>query len=200
MKKLLLVVLASGLLCSCTCLFTSQDCNCNPDEPYLVESTKDWIVPFSSEDQKFTTSDPAPQEQTIKRTYQEGTECVGGDECCTDYPTHTISFLLSSLSSVDLLLSARAIKDEVEFSAGRDHPLDPYIFASFNVTTEKFTKAPSMNLSEGDTLINGTKYSKLVFKNIDPEKNKVFFTSLEFVKGIGVTAYTDMSGQIWRKK
>jgi hypothetical protein len=199
MKNLCLIIVISGLLTSC-CLFTSQNCGCKTSDPFLTESTKDWIVPFLSEDQKFTATDLSHREQKITREYQEGAECVGGDECCTNYPIHTTSFLLDTNSKDKALLHMKAIKSEVAFSSQQGgFPPDIYL-ASFDVNTGKFSKSDAVNLVETDTIINGSKYLKVIFQKVDPTKNRILFKSLEFVKGIGVTAYTDPSGQVWKKE
>ena len=116
MKNLCLIIALSGLLTSC-CVVTSQDCFCKPPEPFLAESTKDWIAPFLSEDQKFITIGSIAQEQNILREYEEGTECIGGDECCADNPIHTTGFLFDKFAKEQALLYTKAIQNDVIFSA-----------------------------------------------------------------------------------
>jgi hypothetical protein len=198
MKNLCLVIAVSGLLTSC-CVFTSQDCGCKPSEPFLAEETKDWIVPFLSENQKFITTGSSSVEQQVNRVYQEGSECIGGDECCTNYPTHTASFFFGAFQDMTLLY-IKAIQNEVHFSSEQDgFPPDTFI-ASFDVITGKFLKSAAVNLLETDTVINGSKHLKVIFQKIDPTKNKILFKRLEFVKGVGVTGYIDTSGEVWKKE
>ena len=198
MKSLCLVIVVSGFLTSC-CVFSSQDCGCKPSKPFLAESTKEWIIPFVSENQLFTTKSSSSDEQRVNRVYQEGTECIGGDECCTNYPTHTTTFFFGAFQDKTLLYT-KAIQNEVDFSSEQDgFPSDTFI-ASFDVTTGKFSKSAAVNLFETDTVINGSKHLKVIFQKIDPTKNKILFTRLEFVKGVGVTGYTDASGQVWKKE
>lgn len=192
------ILLVTSIFLTSCCMFTSGDCNCKPPKPFLVESTKDWIVPFESTEQMFTTSGSSPQEQKILRQYEHGTECIGGDECCARFPFHTTSFVFDADSKT--LLYTKAIMDEVEFSADKyGYFLDTYV-ASFDVDAGTFSTSDAINLSERDTIINGATCKKIIFQKIDPTKTKILFKRLEFVKGVGVTSFTDTSGQVWTEK
>src|SRR6187551_1946629 len=197
MKKLCLVIAVSMLLTSC-CVVTSQECFCNPPEPFLAESAKDWIVPFS-EDQKFTTTDPFTREQKIIKEYKEGTECIGGDECCADNPIQTTVFLFDTFAKDQALLYMKVIQNEVIFSADPSRFSSDSYRAVFDVTTGKFTKYGGIDLVETDTIVSGSTYLKVIFQKKDPSKNEILFERLEYVKGIGVTGFTDTSGQVWKK-
>lgn len=197
MKSLCLVIVVSGFLTSC-CVFSSQDCGCKPSKPFIAESTKEWIIPFVSENQLFTTKSSSSDEQRGNRVYQEGTECIGGDECCTNYPTHTTTFFFGAFQDKKTLLYTKAIQNEVDFSSEQDgFPSDTFI-TSFDVTTGKFSKSAAVNLFETDTVINGSKHLKVIFQKIDPTKNKILFTRLEFVKGWAlqvILMHQDKSGK-----
>lgn len=199
MKNVFLIIALSALLTSC-CVVTSRECFCNPPAPFLAESTKDWIAPFVTEEQKFITTGALTREQKITRAYEEGTECVGGDECCANNPTHTTRFLFDTVNSDNILLYTKAIQNEVIFSA-KPHGYSPDIYiAVLDVTTGKFTQPNGISLTETDTIINNSNYLKVIFKKTDPAKTEIQFEQMEFVKGIGITGYTDTSGQVWKKK
>src|SRR5690242_12765422 len=114
MKVTLAIILASLLLSSC-CLVSSLECFCKPDEPYLVEATKDWIAPLQSEDIVFVRQDMPSEEQTLIKNYYEGADCVGGDECCSNFPIHEANLSFDAKRDNTSLFYTKAIAEQVEF-------------------------------------------------------------------------------------
>jgi len=197
MRNLLLLMVMASHLTSC-CLFTSRDCGCKTSEPYIIESTKEWIAPFESEELTFVISDTTMNSKKITRKYQTGTECIGGDECCTSYPTYITSFSFGNNSST--LLYTRALKNTVEFSSRSSGFSADIFIATLDVNSGKFSKSDEINLSESDTIVSGKESKIVVFQRIDPSKMTFLFNRIEFVKGIGIISFTDTLGQVWTRK
>lgn len=196
MKHFLSLSFVVMLFSSC-CVYSSRDCHCDPPDPFLAESTKDWIVPFSSGEYLFETSGLPVSEQTVYREYKEGSECVGGDECCSAFPIHTTDFSIVNLGVKQPLLNTKAIENYVRFFVEYHRYTG---IATLNVDNGSFTTPDYISLIEADTLINGVSTPKIIFYKTDPTKNEILFDQLEFVKGVGVVRYTDTAGRVWTKK
>lgn len=196
MKLFLSLVCFSMLLSSC-CIYSSRDCHCNPPDPFLVETTKDWIVPFSSGEYLFETSGLPVAEQTVYREYKEGVECIGGDECCSAFPIHRTDFSIVSQGQGKTLLNTKAIENRVEFFV---ESTSYNSIASLNVNSGVLSLPDYISSIESDTVVNGVSMKKITFQKADPAKSEILFDQLEFVKGIGIVSYTDTSGRVWRKK
>lgn len=198
MRNSLIFIIVSIFLTSC-CLVTPGECDCESPKPFLNESTKDWVSPFQSQDWKFTTSDSFPKEQIIFRQYSQGLECIGGDECCINYPVHVTKYLFDTYEKKDVLLSTKAIKNVVEFTSNYAYSSGTQI-ATYDVNTGKFSKSNAIDLVESDTVIGGLSYHKVTFQKIDTTKIRISFNNIEFVKGIGILSFTDTLGQVWTRE
>src|SRR5690242_358938 len=141
MTNVCLVTATSAFLTSC----------CNPPDPFLAESAKEWIGPFESENQKFISTGTVAVEQNIIKEYEEGVECIGGDECCANNPTHTAGFLFDTGAMNGwALLYTKAIQNETIFSAQPDIYSQDVHLALFDATTGSFSKASGIDLIETD--------------------------------------------------
>jgi hypothetical protein len=199
MKGSILIIIISALLTSC-CLFTSKDCGCKHSKPYLAESSKEWIFPFKSEELIFVNSDSITLELSIFKDFRQGEECIGGDECCTDYPTLIAEYTFGINDRRNVLVTTTALKNNVTFNSKKSSSSFEYNLGRYDVNTNKFSKPDNINILQEDTIVNDLKLQKVTFIKTDTTESEILIKSIVFIKGIGVIAFTDTSGITWNKK
>ena len=101
MKTISLLTLIIILLSGC-CVFTSQDCGCNPPEPDLSSAARSWIIPYD-EMEFLTFEDDNGNKDSLKIERMVDTEFIGGDECGTDSEVERA--ILRSVGNTDLRLT-----------------------------------------------------------------------------------------------
>lgn len=198
MKNFLLIIFI--FLSSC-CIFTSKDCDCKTSKPFLIEGTKEWIN-FSTDQITFSRADSLNIQKIVQRKYYGGDECIGGDECCTNYPYHSSTYFLPYHSNS--FLYVKAIKNYVEFSVDTEKfnqglGVTGEIFLEINVDNNVLSTASLVNVFENDTLINGQIFKKLYCQNKETSHYTIFFKDIEYLKGLGLVAFTDTFGVKWIK-
>jgi hypothetical protein len=201
MARIFYLITIATAVFSC-CLISSQDCNCDPPEPFVNENAISWISPFSSGNYLMQNiENNVITQQTLERDYEESKECLGGDECCTSFVVHIAGFAVigASLTSQNLIYT-KAVQDYVFFYVGDDNTVPKVQLGRYDVKTNTLTPMLlGTELQLSDTIIGGSRKSRIQF--IHKENHpKILFKTLTLVKDIGVTDYVDNANRSWLKK
>lgn len=182
------------------CHFTSQECSCNPPEPFFVESTKEWIKPEMSQELIFISQDTTLSEKTIYNFYSNEDFFIGGDECGTDYPSFSFDYKFKNYKYGTSLVTVRAVMDVVRFTIDPYSYYEPNVIAEFNILDNQFINYHNFYTISSDTTIDNIIYQKVIFKKTKPSELTTLFNEVTFVKGIGLIAFQDTLNINWVRK
>jgi hypothetical protein len=149
-----------------------------------------WVEPLTSQVEVFETN--SGNELTLNRDYMQYIYCLGEDDCCTDYPYLVTDFGSDSLEVK--LLHVTALKDDVEFSTPNGGRL-----GFLNVATDELVISADFNFILFDTVWAGYSYPAFRIENTELREG-VDFTTLVYVRQVGIISYTDLASKDWYKK
>lgn len=107
MKKIL--ILSTAIFMNACCIFTSQDCECEPPDPALNEETIKWITPYDGQDYFIFKNDLGSIDSLhVKRT--SDTEFCGGDECGNDCEVERAELISKNNPNLKFTTSAKEVR------------------------------------------------------------------------------------------
>lgn len=195
-KLFILFSLIIFIITSC-CYVTSQDCGCDPPEPFINEEVKNYIFPYHSNQLIFVSESIPVREQLIHRKFDEGSYFIGGDECGSDFKSFIVQYL--TVPSEKSILNLEAVAEFIEFRTDRYGENFLFFHPNQNI--------PTMIIENEDYKIQITdsihgRVSLHVFK-VKAKKadiERLQFQEFEFIESIGLIAYTDKEGEKWKLK
>lgn len=201
MIRILYSIVFTSTLFSC-CLISSAPCNCTPPEAFINQVAIDWLNPYSSGTYLIENVDTENKIhiQTISRDYKESQECIGGDECCSNFTVHLASFsLFNGLSGGENLIRVKALQDYVLFSVVGTEFDSELLLGRYDVKTKTLVSTLSgVNLEISDIIIAGNVKSQLISIFVESQPT-IPFKELSFVRDIGVTSFIDTEDIVWVK-
>ncbi|MEQ9375881.1 MAG: hypothetical protein RIG68_11920 [Imperialibacter sp.] len=191
MKHVIILLLAVSSSC---CLVSSGDCFCNPEDPFVNDLTIEWIEPLESSTVTFTSFDEGDRE--LYKEYKTGTECVGGDECCSDFTVHIAGWYVRAINETNKILEVKSLGDGVYFLTNRPNSSLAESIGEFNVATNELYSFEDFELIKTDTTINKTLQIKVEITNLTSSTTK--FQKLTYVTNLGIVQFTDLDNRIWK--
>ena len=134
MNKILILLVSCFLLKGC-CVFSSQDCGCEPPfEEFLIDESKEWLMSFENgEFQVFQDENGSFDSLEIVRVQDTG--WIGGDECEADSEIERAN--LKSVNRFGMRFSIEAMERNHVVTNNNENRED-YIQIKMNVETEEF--------------------------------------------------------------
>jgi hypothetical protein len=163
--------------------------NCVPLTPFENQKAKDWVNPILAKNDTFITLKDT-QKLILSSVFSIGKECVGGDECCSDFPITLLKYQFNSPIK-DELFAMKSVGNNVEFvkSSG-----DAFSFIDVKLDTLINWKLSEVSIILSKTIINNKNFDKLIINYVNSN-----FKNIVFIKDIGITSF-EYYGNIWMKK
>lgn len=184
------------------CLVTYLECNCTPPEPFVNEEAISWISPYTSGTYLMENIESnIITQQTLEREYEEGEECIGGDECCSLFTAHIANFrIIDDSTTSQNLIYTKAVQDYVTFSVKVSSSMYPVLLGVYDIRTKTLTSILlGSELQLSDTIIGGNQQPQIKLTQTLTHPD-IAFKTMTFVKDLGVTSYVDNASRLWLKK
>ena len=198
MKRILIPLSICFLLKSC-CVFTSQDCGCEPPPAqFLIDEPKEWLMSFDNgEFQIFQDDDGNIDSLEIQRIQDK--DCIGGDECCSESEIERAT--LESINRFGIRFSIEAIETN-DIATNYNESREDFIQIMMNAETEEIYIFEDNTTAEilDNFNWNGNSISVLSV-NCSGSSDCSNFTMRKFIisKELGLLKFIDNDSKTWKR-
>lgn len=190
--KTIILFLFMAMMESC-CLVTSQDCSCNPPDPFISAESQNWIKPIDTTEFTLNSELNSLVKITIMKLNYSGTEFIGGDECGSNFMALYSKYTMNL--DPNPFLKIISVRDEIIFM-GNDKYNESYI-ATLNTRFDTLHQNKFSQVIKSDTIFFGIKHTKLKIKNNTSLYKAIIFKELDFIQNIGIVRIVDSLDNIW---
>lgn len=193
MKNLLTAALIMITFSSC-CLVSSRECFCSPPKSFIDPNAIEWHEPKENESLLFVNQ--SNDSLIVEKDFYQGAGCVGGDECCADFPNYNSTWR-HTFGSIELL-NLYSLMNSVTFRSKSDgYPTDVFIY-EINPSSYTTNASDDYEVVVSDTVLNNIEQKKLLI--LRKGSGTATFNRLVFVKSIGIIEFTDTQNDIWKRR